>query len=45
MREVVVCTCCDIDQGKDLQEFFDSTVSLFKTPYGKSVIDEVRSYA
>ena len=26
------------DQGKDLQEFFDSTVSLFKTPYGKSQI-------
>lgn len=25
------------DQGRDLQEFFDSTVSRFKTPYGLSV--------
>ena len=26
-----------LDQGRDLQEFFDSTVHRFKTPYGISV--------
>ena len=26
-----------LDQGRDLQEFFDSTVHRFKTPYGLSV--------
>ncbi|OAO11824.1 HD domain-containing protein 2-like protein [Blastocystis sp. ATCC 50177/Nand II] len=28
----------EMDQGVDLQEFFDSTAHLFKTPYGKSQI-------
>ncbi|KAK8806319.1 hypothetical protein WA171_007403 [Blastocystis sp. BT1] len=28
----------EIDQGRDLQEFFDSTVHRFKTPYGLSQI-------
>ena len=27
----------EIDQGLDLQEFFDSTQARFKTPYGFSV--------
>lgn len=26
-----------VEQGINLQEFFDSTEALFKTPYGKSV--------
>lgn len=27
----------------DLQEFFDSTAHLFKTPYGKSVLGAIQS--
>ena len=33
-----------VDQGVDLQEFFDSTAHLFKTPYGKSVQGTIQGF-
>lgn len=33
-----------VDQGVDLQEFFDSTAHLFKTPYGKSVGGTIQDF-
>ena len=32
-----------VEQGINLQEFFDSTEALFKTPYGKSVATSIFS--
>ena len=32
-----------VEQGINLQEFFDSTEALFKTPYGKSVATSILS--
>ena len=37
---VLILAAMCVEQGINLQEFFDSTEALFKTPYGKSVAND-----